>query len=369
MAKKAYVGVSSKARKTKKIYIGVSGKARKVKKGYIGVNGKARLFFTGQLELVKKSNAISLSVARRDIGGASNDNYALFAGGYGGDGSGTVQVNIDAYNASLTRSLTYMDYYAEGVGGGTIGNVALLIGGYNRTPYKYFSTVDNSLVFTRVFTSGTGNSDVKTVKLANYLIMTACASTDFTNSKWFSAVDNAMTFRNINTSSIEYYGANHKFLYGGGALLNNKAVFIGGYNGSNQATVIDNSLTMQTVKISDDWLSSTAVANTNNYAIVYTRQSSKIRAYNASYTETQVGPSAYTRTFTSPLSASGLAIFAGGDSNVVEYLDDSLTLRTASNLSNIAGNGPTGATIGQYVLFAGGYSSGYIATTNVYQLS
>lgn len=366
MAKKAYVGVSNVARKSKKIYIGVSGKARKVKKGYIGVNGKARLFFTGQLELVKKSNAANLGMARRDIGGASNDNYALFAGGTGTNS--TEVSSVDAYNASLTKSDFY-GYVAEAIGGGTIGNVALFIGGYNGGPTTYFWTVDNSLSITRVFTSGTGNSDVKTVKLADYLIMTAYASTGYTGSKWFSAVDNAMTFRNINTSSIQYYGANHKFLYGGGALLNDKAVFIGGYNGSNQATVIDNSLTMQTVKISDDWLSYTAVANTNNYAVVYTRQSPKIRVYNSSYTETQVGPSAYTRTLTSPLSASGLAIFAGGDSNVVEYLDDSLTLRTASNLSSAAGNGPTGATIGQYVLFAGGYYSGYIATTNVYQLS
>lgn len=45
MGKKAYVGVSDKARTVKNIYVGVGGKARKVVKGYVGVNGKARQFW------------------------------------------------------------------------------------------------------------------------------------------------------------------------------------------------------------------------------------------------------------------------------------------------------------------------------------
>ena len=45
MAKSAYIGVSSKAKKVKKIYIGVGGVAKKVKKAYIGVNGVAKLFY------------------------------------------------------------------------------------------------------------------------------------------------------------------------------------------------------------------------------------------------------------------------------------------------------------------------------------
>ena len=45
MGKKAYVGVSNKARTVKNIYVGVGGKARKVVKGYVGVNGVARQFW------------------------------------------------------------------------------------------------------------------------------------------------------------------------------------------------------------------------------------------------------------------------------------------------------------------------------------
>ena len=45
MGKKAYIGVSDKARTVKNIYVGVGDKARKVVKGYVGVNGVARQFW------------------------------------------------------------------------------------------------------------------------------------------------------------------------------------------------------------------------------------------------------------------------------------------------------------------------------------
>lgn len=64
MAKVLYVGIGSKARKTKKLYVGVGNKARKVKKAYIGVNGKARLFFSSGVQpglyfLQNRSNKLS----------------------------------------------------------------------------------------------------------------------------------------------------------------------------------------------------------------------------------------------------------------------------------------------------------------------
>lgn len=45
MAKNAYIGVGSVARKIKQPYVGIGGVARKVKNGYIGVGGVARQFF------------------------------------------------------------------------------------------------------------------------------------------------------------------------------------------------------------------------------------------------------------------------------------------------------------------------------------
>lgn len=48
MAKGAYIGIDSLARKVKKCYIGIDGVARKVKKAYIGVDGVARLFWNSK---------------------------------------------------------------------------------------------------------------------------------------------------------------------------------------------------------------------------------------------------------------------------------------------------------------------------------
>lgn len=45
MARRAYTGISNKARKVTKIYVGISNKARKVIKAYVGINGKAQQFF------------------------------------------------------------------------------------------------------------------------------------------------------------------------------------------------------------------------------------------------------------------------------------------------------------------------------------
>ena len=80
MAKGAYIGVSSVARKVKKMYIGVGGVARKVKKAYIGVNGVARLWWSGEQKLVYKGTATALTYDVANPGASSIGNYALFVG-------------------------------------------------------------------------------------------------------------------------------------------------------------------------------------------------------------------------------------------------------------------------------------------------
>jgi hypothetical protein len=80
MSKAAYVGVGGTARKVTKGYAGVGGVARKIKKGYIGVGGVARPFWSGG-ELAYYGTITPLSVARGSLAGASNGDFALFAGG------------------------------------------------------------------------------------------------------------------------------------------------------------------------------------------------------------------------------------------------------------------------------------------------
>ena len=132
MAKAVYVGVGSKARKMKKAYIGIGGKARKVKKMYIGVGGKARLCYSAELE--KVGMAESLSDERRTVA-ASVGNYALFAGGYGyWRYSAVIYDAVDAYSASLTKSMpTALSTVRESHAGASVEGYALFAGGANGT--------------------------------------------------------------------------------------------------------------------------------------------------------------------------------------------------------------------------------------------
>ena len=100
MAKKAYIGVDGKARKIKKGYVGVDGKARKIKKAYIGIGGVARPCWSGG-ELAYYGAITALSSARAGLSATTVGNYALFGGGDAGNNSAVV----DAYDASLTRSI------------------------------------------------------------------------------------------------------------------------------------------------------------------------------------------------------------------------------------------------------------------------
>ena len=136
MAKKAYIGVGGKARRVKRMYVGVNGIARKVKKAYIGVGGTARPCFFEGLEYY--GTATRLSVAMERLAATTVGNYALFGGGYGGNGKASAVVS--AYNASLTRSApTDMILGGADLAATAVGSYALFGGGYNS---KYQRTVD-----------------------------------------------------------------------------------------------------------------------------------------------------------------------------------------------------------------------------------
>lgn len=80
-----------------------------------------------------KTSATALSVARRNLLGASTNSYAIFAGGYG-------DKTVDAYDSSLTRSiLTSLPRSYSGSGNGTFANgLAVFI-------WDYIYTYDDSL--------------------------------------------------------------------------------------------------------------------------------------------------------------------------------------------------------------------------------
>ena len=126
MARKAYIGVNSKARRVRKIYVGISNKARRVRKGYIGVAGKARLFFSGNTSIHYYTQAPSSNVARGDMIGAGNPSYALFAGGFSFYGGNHSVDTVDAYDNHCTHSFAPDLNFEESYGSGaTAGDYAV----------------------------------------------------------------------------------------------------------------------------------------------------------------------------------------------------------------------------------------------------
>ena len=108
-----YVGTN----KIKSIYVGTT----KIKKVYCG----STLVWSG--EVARYGTVTALSQARNSLAGASNSNYALFAGGQYHSNYGSKVV--DAYNSSLTRSGVTLVESAIGAMGASVGAYALFGGG------------------------------------------------------------------------------------------------------------------------------------------------------------------------------------------------------------------------------------------------
>lgn len=170
MAKGIYVGAGNIARRAKKFYVGVDGIARKVKKIYVGVNGVARLAWSGAF-LSKYTGAVSpLTEPKWGAYSASNGVYAIFAGGfsnyYYGD---TVYYNyllsVDAYNASLVKTVAPALYTGQGNGNGLSGG---RVG-----QYAYFGIGENPTGYTLRFAHAYNQSLLRTVfQDAEYIMAT-----------------------------------------------------------------------------------------------------------------------------------------------------------------------------------------------------
>ena len=140
MAKKAYVGVNSVARKISKMYVGVSGVARKVKKAYVGVGGVARLFFSKGMNFNKVQ--IKTRYPLDETASATNTNYVLFGGGERraqGASTTTANTTVDAFNNSLTRTACSDLTGNRSSRGASSGNYAMF-GGEGTTYTSVYNT-------------------------------------------------------------------------------------------------------------------------------------------------------------------------------------------------------------------------------------
>lgn len=374
MAKGAWIGVDSKARKIKKMWIGVDGKARKVKKVWIGVGGKAMLCWSGG-ELSKYGTATSLSSKKNGWIGTSNPSYALFLCTHS-----TAEIN--AYNASLTKTSPHNFYAGQEGATATVGNYALYAGGmtgatqYGPTTSNDMYAWDNSLTYQN--RSIHSSYLLAGASVGSYAIFAGGkdASSQFSYARAFNT---SLTESNVSALS-------QARSYLGGAKVGSYALFAGGYtSSSNKCAVVDTyntSLTKGTaasLSVSRHYVKGVKTGNHalfvgggENTSTIF----STVDAYDASLTRT-IPTSMSVARYTSyqPTDVGEYAVIAGGYgtacTDVVDVYDASLTRTLPTKLSS-AKRYLGGATVGNYALFAGGAtsmsSSTYTDTVDVYQV-
>lgn len=141
MAKGVYAGVNGAAKKVKSLYLGVNGVPKKAKKVYVGVDGVPKLVFNS-FEPRYYGTITPMTYPAYDIGGASNNNYVMFAGGASINNAFS---QTNAYNKSLVKvASTTLSRARSELVGGNIGNHLMFYGGviYDGTYFSYYRDID-----------------------------------------------------------------------------------------------------------------------------------------------------------------------------------------------------------------------------------
>ena len=130
------------AKKVKKMYIGIGGVAHRIRKAYIGIGNVARPFYTGgELTFF---GIESLPSKRWGSGSASIGDYLLFGGGYV---SNSKSNNVIGYSSNLSQtSVPSLPKAGIGMKGGTLNNqYAVFAGGYGDRALKAATAYDKNL--------------------------------------------------------------------------------------------------------------------------------------------------------------------------------------------------------------------------------
>lgn len=376
MAKKLYVEVGGKTRKAKKGYVSVNGKARKIKKAYVGVDGKARAFWSGG-ELRYYGRATALSEARYDLTATTTGGYALFAGGNNGNYSNVV----DAYNRSLTRTKPagleqYGVHIATSVGQYAIIATNDLSSSFISDVADSYVIYNNSLtkVSNNIGTTVKARTDKGVANVGNYALFAGGSLIQRFGVKkpvnTINTINSSLTLSSITLSKAK------RAVCGG--KVGNYALFAGGLNGvslgANCYTDVDAynaSLTRISVTAIDYGIDSVRCSASIGSSYVLFRVGVaalppfNINAYDTSLTKRSVTVPVKDSDEMAAASSENYAIFA--DKHFVVAYNDSLTCIMMTSLSDERIDGAA-ATIGNYVLFAGGLNSGSRDIVDVYTI-
>lgn len=357
------VYASGVARKIKRDYIGIDDVARRVKKAYIGIGGVARPWQVSD-EVVYYGSIAGLSKGRTGLAGAMIDNYALFAGGYGGpdeDGDYIYYNTVDAYDASLTRRTAGdLNYGVTTPAATTLGGRALIGGGvcfwWDGDVFNnyYVDAYDKSLTRSSAPNLGTGRGGLSATTVGNYALF--AGGTEFTeyedeDDDYRSDVDaynSSLTKVAVSNLSDEVHSpaattVGNYALIGGGQLF---------YGGKTPMDAYDASLTKTSLARLPEYAYVYVAATVGDYAVFF--GNNKIFAYDKSLTLTEVSNGAFGGYPVAATSLQSFALFGGGAPFRIVSVDKSLTVSLVKRFDESRG-GPGAATVGDFALFAGGY--------------
>lgn len=343
--------------------------ARKVRRGYVGVGGVARPFWTGG-ELTYYGE-IPLSAEFKDLTGANNKNYALFAGGHR---NGSMSATVITYDKNLIAGMApdstnkSYDYGAT-----SVGDHALFAGGGgHNSSYTTVDAYDSNLVKTAAPSLDRKSDRLSGTCNGNHAIFAGglyvTESIDDDPNAYVYAYDENLTrtlLTDLDAARCDIAATS----------IGELAIFAGGVTGGssggrNYADVVDcydATLTKLAVEKLTTQHEDRYAASVGGYALIaggygYSNGSNKyydtVEVYDSNLTHTLGTPLSVGRAWAKGFSLCNYAAFAGGRNGegsfaTVDAYDENLTRTTPTGLA-AADACLASAVIGDFALLASG---------------
>jgi hypothetical protein len=310
--------------------------------------------------LTKQADATSLSQDSNSSGVAKTTDYVFFAGGNTNSGRSN---SVDAYSTSLVKTtVTALPVAAADVGGGSVNNFAIFVGGFgasvsNQAVYYNNSLVRNTLTNLPIAIGRMKNADAG----PNLTVFAGGGNSSFVPVNNVIAYDQNLT---RTTNTLTHTSAQHC-----GASVSNFAIF-GGLNDNTSPTFqqivnsFNSSLTRsQLTNLPESLRTGTGVSFNSRALIGGGDISSNVYSYDESLTRTTLATLSGTGNRPGSASNPNFALFAGGGTrSAVDTYNTSFTRSTTTNLT-VPLQLLTGQTINNFMLFAGGFTT--TGNTNV----
>ena len=362
------------------VQVGTEAKdvARRIKKAYIGIGGVARPCFSDD-QLAFFGSITPLSVGRGNLAAANVGDYALFSGGYGNSKS---QDTVDAYDSNLVRTkptnALWLGVYNHA--GTSVGGYALFGGGYaSEASSESYRTdmyaYDAELTRTDPTALSARRSELAAATVGGCALFFGGYYSDTSNR--LDVYNEELTRTHANSASTHLKGH-------AATTVGNYAVFGGGHGGmaasdDDSTTVVcafteELTETLPAELSKDRW--GVAATTVGDYALFgggkWNDGFATVDAYDSNLTKVAVAQLSVARGELSATTLGGFALFGGGSQTIydeemtttVDVYDEDLTHIVRDDLKqSVAVKVYAAATIGNYALFAGGWTN--VDKTNI----